>query len=50
MDNNNMNDIIFNKFLQLHELTHEEADDEMYIQSLYENYLENKYNEFYKTL
>jgi len=50
MHNNNTNDIIFNKFLQLHELTHEEADDEMYIQSLYENYLENKYNEFYKTL
>ena len=42
MDNNNMNDIIFNKFLQLHELTHKEANDEVYIQSLYENYLENK--------
>ena len=42
MDNNNINDIIFNKFLQLHNLTNEEVNDEVYIQSLYENYLENK--------
>jgi len=42
MDNTNMNDIIFNKFLQLHELTTEELNDKAYIKSLYENYLENK--------
>ena len=42
MDNNNMNDIIFNKFLKLHKLKPEQLNDEVYIQSLYENYLENK--------
>jgi len=42
MNDNNINDKIFWKFLKLHGLTYEETNDEVYIQSLYENYLENK--------
>ena len=31
----------WNKFLSLHELNEEELNDKVYIQSLYENFMEN---------
>ena len=31
----------WNKFLSLHELNEEELNDKVYVQSLYENFMEN---------
>lgn len=50
MTSTNMNELIkecfanykkWNKFLSLHELNVEESNDKVYIQSLYENFMEN---------
>jgi len=35
------NKLKWNKFLSLHELNEEESNDKVYIQSLYENFMEN---------
>ena len=50
MNSTNMKELIkecfvnyekWNKFLSLHELNEEESNDKVYIQSLYENFMEN---------